>query len=103
MQRVEYTSALTTFRRRKSLTNGSNRTVSVLDFTVYTFGLDADLNGRTTMTTKIAIIATLAIGPGAIVLGPAVLFLVAGGRKAKSLGKGFAMLALIPIGGIWIM
>ena len=55
------------------------------------------------MTTKVAVIATLAIVLGSMVLGLAVLFLFARGRDAELLGQGIGMLALIPIGGIWIM
>ena len=61
------------------------------------------------MTTKIAIIATVSIVIGVIVLGLAALFLFVDPRapnaneRAALLGQGMAMLCLIPLGVIWIM
>lgn len=59
------------------------------------------------MTTKKAIIATVAIFIGAIVLGLAVMFLFldpstrAGRERAALLGQGMALACLIPLGVIW--
>lgn len=61
------------------------------------------------MTTKVAVIATVSILTGAIVLGLAVLFLFldpntrGAEERAALLGQGIAMLCLIPLGVIWIM
>jgi len=61
------------------------------------------------MTTKVAIIATVSIVIGAIVLGLAMLFLFLdpnarnAEERAALLGQGFAMLCLIPIAVIWFM
>jgi len=61
------------------------------------------------MTTKTAIIATVTILIGAIVLGLAVLFLFGdpsarnANQSAGLLGQGIAMVCLIPLFVIWIM
>lgn len=56
------------------------------------------------MTTKAAIISTLAILAGAIILGLIVLtFAQLSSRNAEMLGQGLGMLTLLPLGGIWIM
>lgn len=61
------------------------------------------------MTTKLAIIATVCIVLGAIVLGLAALFLFVdpnargANDRAALLGQGVAMLCLIPLGVIWII
>ena len=61
------------------------------------------------MTTKIAIIATVSILVGGIVLGLAVVFWLvdsnAGGvnERAELLGQGIAVICLIPLGIIWVM
>lgn len=57
------------------------------------------------MTTKTAVIATVAIVIGAMVLGLAGLFLFSrpSPRNAEMLGQGVALLIMIPIGVIWIL
>ena len=61
------------------------------------------------MTTKVAIISTVGILVGVLLIGFLVLFLFVDLRsgnaneRAAMLGQGFALLCLVPIGGIWIM
>jgi hypothetical protein len=60
------------------------------------------------MTTKVAIISTIGVVIGVIVLGFAILFLFMdpqarnANERASMLGQGLAMLCMIPLGGIWI-
>lgn len=61
------------------------------------------------MTTKVAVIATVAIVIGAIVLGLGALFLFVdfnarnANDRAGQIGQGVAMLCLIPLAFVWIM
>ena len=65
--------------------------------------------GFVKMTTKVAIISTVAILLGALLLGFLALYLFIDPRRgdanerAAMLGQGLAMLCLLPIGGVWIM
>lgn len=56
------------------------------------------------MTTRAALISTLAIIASALALGLLVLlFARPSSRNAEMLGQGLGMLTLLPLGGIWIM
>ena len=56
------------------------------------------------MTTKAAILSSLATVLVVMVLGLATLFFIGkpSSRKAEMLGQGFAMLTILPLGGIWL-
>ena len=54
------------------------------------------------MTTKVAVVSTIAIILGAVVIGLGILFL-SGGRNAELLGQGLGMLVLLPLFAIWIL
>lgn len=61
------------------------------------------------MTTKVAILSTIGILAGALLLGLVAMFLLVdlrsgnANQRAAMLGQGFAMLSLIPIGIVWIL
>ena len=61
------------------------------------------------MTTKVAILSTIGIVIAELVIGLLVLFLFVdlqapgANRRAEALGQGMAMLAVIPIGAVWVM
>jgi hypothetical protein len=61
------------------------------------------------MTTKAAILWTVGIALGELVLGLLVLFLFVdikapnANQRAAALGQGFAMLSLFPLAAVWLM
>jgi len=61
------------------------------------------------MTTKVAILSSVGIVLGVIVLGLGLLAVFvdpatrSGMARAEMLGQGLAMLALLPLGAIWIL
>ncbi|MDZ4685262.1 MAG: hypothetical protein SH850_09235 [Planctomycetaceae bacterium] len=61
------------------------------------------------MTTKAALIATVSIMIGAIILGLSALFAFIdptaqnANERAALLGQGMGLLCMIPLGGVWIL